>query len=264
MNKLTKAAKTELEYLNEIIAKVEKALDNAPSGTLKIERKHGQIYYYRRLGGSNEKKVYIPKNNSALAADLAQKGYDTKLLKNLYARRKALEKFLKGYPPETLDSIYEGLCRERQKLITPVVLTDSQYTAAWLDKPYAGLSFREDDKSRFFTDKGERVRSKSEIIIANTLARYNIPYKYECPLTLGGRTIYPDFTILDIKRRSIVYLEHFGRMDDPEYANDFVRKMNFYESNKIFPGDGLIMTFESSRIALDTAVADLLIENCLL
>lgn len=34
------------------------------------------------------------------------------------------------------------------------------------------------------TDKGERVKSKSELTIANALYRSKIPYKYECPIIL--------------------------------------------------------------------------------
>ena len=264
MNTLNGSALYDCQKLDELISKTQTAIDNAPEGTLRICQRNGRTYYYHRLSGSKETAVYIRKENLNLARRLAQKDYDMKLLKNLINRRAALEKLSSEFPKQSIDDIYENLSDKRRFLVTPIRPTDAQYTAAWLDKPYSGLAFREDDKSRFFTDKGERVRSKSEIIIANTLARCNIPYKYECPLTLEGRTIYPDFTILDIKKRKVVYFEHFGRMDDPEYANDFVRKINFYEANKIFPGESLIMTFESSRIALDTAVVNMCLKHCLL
>ena len=39
----------------------------------------------------------------------------------------------------------------------------------------------------------------------------SIPYKYECPLQLSnGMIIYPDFTVLDVKRRKVWYWEHRG------------------------------------------------------
>lgn len=264
MSKLTAAAEIEFRYLNELIGKTEKSLEKAPQGTLKIEKRNGHIYYYCRLPGSDEKKVYIPKNDHALAAALAQKDYDTKLLKNLYARKKALEAFKRTYPLQTIESIYEGLCPERQKLVVPVILTDAQYIAFWLSEPYTGLSFPSSNSGGYITDNNEQVRSKSELIIANTLKRANIPYKYECPLTFGLKTIYPDFTLLDVKNRRVIYLEHFGKMDDPGYADDFVKKINFYEANKIFPGKGLLMTFESSSLPLNTTILNLLLENFLL
>ena len=52
--------------------------------------------------------------------------------------------------------------------------------------------------TEYYTIKGERVRSKSEKIIADELYRYQIPYKYEFPLTLATHNrniqLYPDFT----------------------------------------------------------------------
>lgn len=67
--------------------------------------------------------------------------------------------------------------------------------------------------------------------IANILYQHknDIIYKYEKPLEIienGWRkTIYPDFTIMNVHTGKVVYWEHAGLMDDAVYANDFVRKM---------------------------------------
>ena len=54
---------------------------------------------------------------------------------------------------------------------------------------------------RFFEDylihrttRGEMMRSKSEVIIADHLANNGIEYGYEQPLTIRDVTKYPDFT----------------------------------------------------------------------
>lgn len=39
-----------------------------------------------------------------------------------------------------------------------------------------------DDTMEIYTQKGERVRSKSEKILADYFYYNNISYKYECPL----------------------------------------------------------------------------------
>ena len=96
-----------------------------------------------------------------------------------------------------------------------------------------------------------RVRSKSEIIIANMLKTLNIPYKYECPLKIGNILLYPDFTILDVKGRRERYLEHFGMMGDLDYVNNMMLKISTYEKNNIFIGDKLICTFESAKRPLN-------------
>ena len=51
------------------------------------------------------------------------------------------------------------------------------------------------------TERGELVRSKSELLIANKLHSMGIEYGYEQPLNIGeGRFRYPDFTITDHAR----------------------------------------------------------------
>jgi len=68
-----------------------------------------------------------------------------------------------------------------------------------------------------YTAKGERVRSKSEIIIADSLMRAGVPYRYEFPIILNGYgKIYPDFTVLNVGLRKELYWEHLGMMDDSE------------------------------------------------
>ena len=49
------------------------------------------------------------------------------------------------------------------------------------------------------TARGEMVRSKSEVIIADHLADKGVDYGYEQPLTIEGVTKYPDFTIEDME-----------------------------------------------------------------
>ena len=95
---------------------------------------------------------------------------------------------------------------------------DQHYAAQWLKVQYQGLSFTP-DAPEYQTALGERVRSKSEVIIADALSRHQIPNRYEYPLKLskGQQThiIYPDFLCLNIHTRREYIWEHFGMMDDP-------------------------------------------------
>lgn len=74
---------------------------------------------------------------------------------------------------------------------------DAYFAKSWLDEGFRGLGFDERDTTEFFSEKGERMRSKSEVLIANALYKRGIPYKYECPVLLpSGIMKYPDFTVL--------------------------------------------------------------------
>ena len=102
------------------------------------------------------------------------------------------------------------------------------------------------------SEKGERVRSKSEIIIANLLNKQGIPYRYEYPVYLSGwGKVYPDFTLLNVRERKEIYWEHLGRMSDADYAEMAIQKIALYEQNNIFIGDKLILTFETQNHPLN-------------
>ena len=78
------------------------------------------------------------------------------------------------------------------------------------------------------------------------LNRMEIPYKYEAPLQIGSNlTVYPDFTILNVSLRKELIWEHFGMMDDADYCQNVLLKINTYREHNYFEGDNLITSFES-------------------
>ena len=120
------------------------------------------------------------------------------------------------------------------------------------------------DLPELYTAKGERVRSKSEVMIADLLNKETIPYRYEYPLYLKGfDLVYPDFTVLNVKKRKEIYWEHFGMMDDSEYVEKAMKKITVYAQNGIFPGINLIVTFETRKTPLNQKMAMLVIKEYL-
>ena len=133
----------------------------------------------------------------------------------------------------------------------------------WIAVEYVGKSFAS-DSAVIYSEKGQRVRSKSEKILADYLERHNIPYKYEKPLNLKGYgVVYPDFTFLSSKKGKEVYWEHEGMMDDPIYASAAISKIKTYEDNGIYIGDRLILTFETKKSVLSTREIEREIEQYL-
>ncbi len=106
----------------------------------------------------------------------------------------------------------------------------------------------------YSTDAGERVRSKSEMMIANLLFAMRLPYQYEKPLYLNGKTVLPDFTILDTKTRTEVYFEHFGLMDQEEYRTAALLKIENYEKAGFMLGKDFLFSFESERVPFDVTL----------
>lgn len=85
------------------------------------------------------------------------------------------------------------------------------------------------------TSRGEAVRSKSEVIIADQLAAKEIDYSYEKPLVLGGSPRYPDFTIEDEESGRTFYWEHCGMLHKPEYQTRWESKKAWYAKHDILP-----------------------------
>lgn len=265
MNNTASLIQSRTKQLETLISKKKAALKNAPQGHLRICRKpssYKMYYHIREEGDSNGK--YIRKKDRELARRLAQKDYDLAVLQAAEKEAEVLTRALLLLPETTAEEIYESLSASRQEFITPVRLTDSQFVQEWLSEPYEKKPVSE-DTPEFITDQGERVRSKSELIIANMLYHMRIPYKYECPLILdGNRVIYPDFTALNVAQRKVYYLEHLGMMDDPEYCNDALERIRMYQRNDIFPGDSLILTHETGRHPLNVRNVEKLVKHFLL
>ncbi len=111
--------------------------------------------------------------------------------------------------------------------------------------------------SEIVTEKGEVVRSKSEKILADKLNLMNIPYHYEQPLFLNGYgTIHPDFTVLNKSTRKEYYWEHFGLMDNPEYCEKAIKKIETMQKNGIYIGEKLIVTFETQSHPLNMKIVE--------
>ena len=108
-------------------------------------------------------------------------------------------------------------------------------------------TFKFNDKGRIFlTENGERVRSKSELIIANQLKDNEINYHYEETLTIGNINLHPDFTL--IINNKIYYWEHLGMLDNERYRARWERKKQTYASIGVTEGNNLIITTEEDIV----------------
>lgn len=256
------------EKLLAVIIEKRKSLANAPVGRLRVAMHGKQWHCYHVSPSSDSNGVYIPKDKIRFIKRLAQKDYDGALLKELERQLSLIEKFMKEYAKCDALKVFERLHKNRRQFVLPVQLSDEQYAVRWLALPYKGKSFREGEPE-FLTSRGERVRSKSEMIIADILAKNNIPYKYELPQQMkaaGGKLIpvYPDFTCVNLRTRLEFLWEHLGRMDDSDYSMKTVMKLRTYSKNDFIPGKNLILTMECDGIPLDRKEVEILVKTFLL
>ena len=239
--------------ISRSIYNIENKMELLPEGRIKVKYQNGKAYYYQV--GIYPTEKYLSEKNNKLIEELVQKDYLKKVLKEAKNELTVLEKIRKIYPDTLAEDVFDSLPDAKKKYATPINLCDDAFAQRWLAIPYQRKPIKK-GTTTFKTLKGDKVRSKSEVIIADRLWANGIPYKYECPLKAGKEIIHPDFTILRMSDRKIIYHEHCGKMDDPAYTDDMLYRVNLYSQEKIYIGDRLFLTLESSTRPLDTDMLD--------
>jgi ATP-dependent exoDNAse (exonuclease V) alpha subunit len=103
------------------------------------------------------------------------------------------------------------------------------------------------------TRRGEMVRSKSELVIANHLFGTNLPYEYERPLdgTAAPGKLRPDFSFITDAGDIIVW-EHLGMMNRDDYRRGWEWKKAWYGQNGYVVDTNLFTTSDDARGGLDS------------
>ena len=265
------------ELLNQIESKKKPTID----GRLRITHKRGKPAYYLDLNTGREREgahkgkqkrhsKYIRKSEMDRIMLLAQQDYEDKLCNEIHKQLKAIRSVISAcqkYDESALENVYARMHPCRKELIKPLVPDSDTFVKEWMETSFIKKQIS-DFEMEIYTENGERVRSKSEKIIADKYLKLGIPYRYESQLVLmeKGRpvTIYPDFTVLNKNTRKEYYHEHFGKMDSEEYCKSAMRRVELYTQNGIFVGDQLIITHETSDRPLSMPCFEKLINKYLL
>lgn len=261
---LLQQVQARIDELQKAIDFLQVQLDKAPEGALYGSRSHAKWQWQRKL---NSERTYLSGRHVQLIRSLAQKKYNALVLDNLKHQRDVLDGLLEAYHPQNGEAIYASMPIEWRNEIIPLNLPDEEYAEQWQNLNYRRKPV---ENTGFLTAKGEYVRSKSEIIIADTLNNLGVPYRYEYPHELLAEKkthrvkVFSDFTCLNIRTRKEIVWEHFGIMDNPDYAQNAVSKIELYENSGYFPGDNLIFTMERLDKPLNSGIVRQLVKKYLI
>lgn len=205
--------------------------------------------------------IYIPKSKRSLAEALAIKKYYTMQLNELMMEVNSLDKYLASHKDsnikasclfdetsnykELLKSHFQAIPKDQQDWQNATFDHNTSHPKALIHTTFAG----------------HKVRSKSEVIIANSLFINKIPYRYECGVHFDNIMMYPDFTICHPENMKIYYWEHFGMMDSISYRETTFNKLRIYSNNGIVPSINLIATFETQRHPIDSGKIQSIIQE---
>lgn len=250
MEKLAIARKNELKRL---IKKYEGLAAGLPDGRVYIKKKEKGNALILRSGGKRkgaplENRYFSLKNDYAPL--IATKYYVDSLVPVLKKEADALEEFEREYEPYEKYRVLELIPDDVSGIVYEPLLSWREKSSKWEKAPFRGNPVEFDPESEYYTVKGERVRSRAEIIIGDMLNSLGIPYRYECSHRIGDRKYYPDFTIMNPRNGEKYYIEYFGMMGIESYRRKAFDKIREYNKSK--DADRFIYFFEDEGHPLDT------------
>lgn len=252
----------EIKRQEELLRKGKLALEKGPEGLLRCrERKDGKAFY---LYGSSE--VSCTEKNITKDASLLRKLVNKRIGKEIRERAEEniqfLQKLKKHYrpnEPEYILSTLPGAYREASKHIgfrcakRHGVMQTRQYNFNPNVHIHETLS-------------GIKVRSKSEMIIANALTTYGIPFLYEKPFpypAANGKYYEPDFTF-ELPFGDMKIWENLGLLNDLSYCEHNAQKLNLYQKHGFVIGKNLLITQDDTKGGCDSIFIDKIIRQHLL
>ena len=166
----------------------------------------------------------------------------------------------KGQDPlgELAEKLHADILAEQTRLNELLNSTDNaeevqlDLVASEPEQPAPSSAFRPEGLIHR-TERGEKVRSKSEAIIANILNNLRLDYRYEYPIEGYVRPGIrrPDFVIFDKNRKPLLW-EHLGMLDDPDYCARWAAKLEWYRANGFTEGVNLFITHDETGGGLDS------------
>ena len=253
------------QYLDELIIRIRRRVSMAPENRLRIDAS-GTKPRYCEVDTKDKIVRYLSQKDMDQIKALAQKSYDKRVLRAAQWERKTLQSMMWTVYVVPAEDIYNLLSKARQALVTPVVPTREEVISEFRAQAFEPPPIPVGDTG-LETDRGEIVRTRAEYIIANDINRTEAEYHYEKPLYLKGwGTVYPDFTILNVRTGKTYFWEHLGRTNDLGYMHKSIRKIEAYAKNGYYSGEKLILTsetvdFETGEIRIDVQLIKQLVQK---
>jgi len=260
LGKMLQALKLQENFLEKICDEMK----SLPEGSLCCSIQVSNKYYYHSIFNDGvRQKIYLStkdRKQAQLISDLKRKRFllaCKKVLEgNVVALRACILKY-KEFDPAQISSRLAATYESVSDSTAQLDCLD------WQHAPYPRAEMYQEGLKHEAIG-GLMVRSKSEALIAFALDLAHIPFHYEEILELESKKITPDFTILHPATGERIYWEHFGMMDDSEYATETFKKLIAYGQNGFMPGKNLLFTMENNAEPLSIREIQGIIKHYLL
>jgi len=256
----------EIQMQKAIVKQCKEILASTPKGSLYIRpRKKGAAFYQIQKIKTDKGWKNTEKNitdNPDLILALTEKKLAEEQLKRCEINLKYLKQLAVKYAAYDFNSVAESLAPSYNSAWTKHIehLLEIQANAPYDKAPvYA-------DRHIHKTTAGFLVRSKSEVIIANLLHSYGIPFRYEEKFPYpneDGKYYYPDFVIL-LPNGERIYWEHLGLLSNKKYCIHNAEKLHHYQLNGVYIGKNLIITQDDNDGNCNSAFTEQIIQTFIL
>ena len=204
-----------------------------------------QQYYIKQ--SKSKKKKYLGTDKSEKVKKIKAARYYSKLIQIIDRDIRLLEAVENEYIIPDHARISEMLPKVYRQEVPPHALHASREAAEWKKRMEAKKAQYEPFKPEdliYTAQDGTKMRSLSEVIIANYLLSLGITFVYELPLVANGKRILPDFTILSpVDNKTVIIIEHQGAMKSENYQAKFIRSLLFYLGTEMVPNKDVFFTF---------------------
>ncbi|MGN0733384.1 MAG: hypothetical protein ACI4LC_04315 [Emergencia sp.] len=236
-----------------MLSRAREELKNAPAGRMKSKVRKHRISFYHAING---KEINITGDTKTIHS-LLMKYVNRTIVRTASLNLSAMDKLIKNYCANDYASILEMLPVSYSRANTSIFRSATATQNKFLYSP---------DTHIHETVAGIFVRSKSEVIIANTLTNYGIPFSYEYRfpvLTKEGKKIYPDFKIVCADGLIIIW-EHWGLLDQIDYCISQAYKLNAYNNQGYVLGQNLIITADDNHGGCNAQQIDQIVRTLIL
>ena len=234
------------------IADAKKEMAGCPNTGLRLENRKGKTIFFEVKNGKR-----IVTNNQKKIDGIVRREYLKSKIEVLEHNERLLRRLLAGYLDANESLFLERMPKHLQKLCV-LGQTDD-----WANEEYKMSTYYADLK-RHRTSRGLMVRSKSEVIIAEKLYEFDVPFRYEQLVKVGGSMYAPDFTVRNRRTGQEFYWEHFGLMNDEKYVKAWRLKLYEFEQAGISPWTNLITTYDKPNNSIDLQMIEYIIKCKLL
>lgn len=258
------ATKRDMAIQRKLLRAYTKALEQMPPGRLAVKHIRNRIYFYV-IDEKTRTHSCIPKKNHQLILKLKQKRWMKRAIKIMEQNLNWQEKMLHHYQEYDTHALQkllplpdgDEILADYEKQVFPDL-------EKWSKAQYRKNAYKTEEL-KLTTSFGLKVRSKSELMIAELLYAAGIPFHYDAAIEIYDLNYnkvyrYVDFLIKTPEGEEIIW-EHFGMFGIKEYRDNAMRRFIEFFQNGIFQPDNLIITMDGPNGQLDMRAIERIIEG---